>query len=144
MINHGIFRDDTRKTALPALSRLDSGGPRRDRAENRNLQKAAPSFLVIFNDDEVAISTNKKPENGALQRFTALVPVPEDTGQIAGSRDLSPEAAVMHASVPLSSETVQNGRSFGPYDIRISRYAMRRYDEASTFKVRHATFEITV
>lgn len=146
MTSHNILLDDRSRSAVPVLSRLPTTDrSRRDNDENQGSQRAVPSFLVVFNDDEVTISSRKQIDNDALNdRFAAGLPVPENTRQIAESRNLSPDLVVKSAGMALSSESVQNGRSFGPYDIQINRYAMKRYHEASSFRAWHtSTIEIT-
>lgn len=146
MTNNGILSDDRSRSGVPVLFRPQNADrSRRDNNENQASQRAVPSFLVVFNEDEVTISSRKQAENEALKdRLSARLPVPESTREIAEFRNLSRDPVVSSAGISQSSESVQGGRSFGPYDIQIGRYALRRYHEASSFRAwQTSTFETT-
>lgn len=133
------------RTILPALSRSqDAAGSRRGGVE-KSAQKAVPSFFVIFNGDEVTISSKKSSCNAVGgEQLSSQVAVSGNTVEISGLPDVGSGAAVSAAGVSLSSETVRNTRSFGPCDIQANRYAMQRYRQASSFRARDtSTFEIT-
>lgn len=137
-MNSISVREDRPRNSVPALSRW------RD-ADQGNSQRAVPSFLVVLNGDELAISSKKRPDNAPQgKEFSAQVPAPENTGGVPELRDISTDVAAGIAGVALSSETVRNARSFGPYDIQANRYAMKRYQEADSFRAWHtSTFETT-
>ncbi len=145
MVNNSILRDDRLRGALPVVSRSQNADLSRQDNEERDAQRAVPSFVVAFNSDEVTISSKKKPgDNSQGGVFSAQALVPENTREISELRNLSPDAAANITGVSVSSETVRNIRSFGPYEIQVNQYAMKRYGEAGSFRVWHtSTFEIT-
>ena len=130
---------------MPVVSRLQNTDLSRRDNEERNSQRAVPSFVVAFNGDEVTISSKKRPDDSSQgEAFSSQALVPENTREISELRNLSPDAAVNVAGVSVSSETVRNIRSFGPYEIQVNQYAMKRYGEAGSFRVWHtSTFEVT-
>lgn len=138
-------REDRPRSSVPVLSRWQGTADSRRDGDQRNSQTTVPSFLVVFNGDEVAISSKKRPDNAPQgKEFSAQVPAPENTGGVLGIRDISTDVAAGIAGVALSSETVRNTRSFGPYDIQANRYAMKRYREADSSSAwPTSTFETT-
>jgi hypothetical protein len=138
-------RDDQPRSSVPVLSRSQDAAHYRRDGDQGNSQRAVPPFLVVSNGDKVTISSKQRSDNALQGKETsAQVTVPQNTGGVPELRDIGTDVATGIAGAALSSETVRNTRSFGPYDIQANRYAMKRYREADSFKARHAsTFETT-
>ena len=142
MNNLAVYKDRA-GASMPVVPRPQGTACSRREGEG-NSQKTVPSFLVLFNGDEVTISSGRRAGNSPQgEQFSAQAPVPQNAGT-AQLRNAAAVAAVGLAGTGLSSESVRNTRSFGPYDIQANRYAMQRYREASSFRACYtSTFETT-
>lgn len=145
MTNNSIIREERPRSTMPVVSRLQNTDLSRRDNEERHSRVVVPSFVAAFTGDEVTISSKKRPrDNSQGEVLSAEALVPEITREISQLRGLSPDAAASIPGVSLSSETVRDVRSFGPSEIKVNRYAVKRYDEASSFRVWHtSTFEVT-
>ncbi len=147
MTVNNIPWENTSRSGVPALSQPQyTEYSRQDSEENKNSQQAVPSFLVVFNGDEVTISSKKRGEENALQgQSCEAVPLSQTGNQIAQRPDLMPEAVLNSTGILQTSENVSDGRSFGPYGIEMNQYAAKRYQQASSLRHWHtSTFEVTV
>ena len=144
-MNSIVAREDRPGNSVPVLSRSQGTAHSRRDDDQGNSRRAVPSFFVVFNGDEVTISSKKRPDSTPQgKKFSAQVPAPENTGEAPELRDIGTDVAAGIAGASLSSETVRNARSFGPYDIQVNRYAMKRYREAGSFRAWHPSiFETT-
>ena len=143
MVNNGIAREDRLRDATPVLSRLQNTEHSRQENQERP-QRVVPSFFVVFDDDEVTIASKKRSDNYAQSReFPARVA--EDHGTISESRNMVYDVAVTKtAGISPTSEAVRSAITLGSYDLEINRYAVKRYQEASSLRVWHtSTFETT-
>ncbi len=139
-MNGIVARDDWSANSLPVLSRSQGTAQSRREREEGASQQTVPSFVVAFSGDQVTISSKRSDTSLQGDQLPARMPVSE--AGVAGLPDVNPAAAA--AGMSLSSETIQSTRSFGPYDVQINRYAMKRYSEASSFRgSQTSTFEIT-
>lgn len=138
---NGIATHNEWPRSLPVLSRSQGAAYSRRDGEERASQQTVPSFVVAFSGDQVTISSKRSDTSSQGDELPARMPASEAAGQ-AGLPDIRSAAAT--AGVSLSSESIQGTRSFGPYEIQINRYAMKRYGEASSFRgSQTSTFEIT-
>ncbi len=113
--------------------------------------KTMPAPLAVCGYDSVAIASQGKALQAVQNQLRVQVPVtkksclPVEEDQNEITRRVLAGVTVNRSSVVTNSEIVRDSRTVGPYALHVNSSAMKRYDEAGSYRNwQSTTFELTV
>ncbi len=149
-INNILIENTRAHRSLPAARQIGrSGGVSRDEGHNGREKKEVP--FIPLNGDSVAISSGSGTEirQDLLQFHVSFT---RNRIEIKGNDHDTPQkaspdifASQAEGVALTDSKAVQEERSIGPYSLHVNRSAIKRYEQARSYRNWHATtFELTV